>query len=78
MALNTGTEWELVAAQIAKETDPERLRELAAKFNRVLDEREKLRRQQELDMRQATVRARSLRRAGAEDTEDELGTGIPC
>jgi len=47
MALNEDSDWELVAAQVAKETDSEKLRELAAEFNRVLDKREQLRRQQE-------------------------------
>jgi len=47
MALNENSDWELVAAQVAKETDSEKLRELAAEFNRVLDKREQLRRQQE-------------------------------
>ena len=44
MALNEDSDWELVAAQVAKETDSEKLRELAAEFNRVLDKREQLRR----------------------------------
>ena len=47
MAPNENAEWELVAAQVAKETDSEKLRELAAEFNRVLNRREQLRRQQE-------------------------------
>jgi hypothetical protein len=47
MALNENAEWELVAAQVTKETDSEKLRELAAEFNRVLKKREQLRRQQE-------------------------------
>jgi hypothetical protein len=47
MALNQNVEWELVAAQVAKETDSEKLRELAAEFNRLLNKREQLRRQQE-------------------------------
>jgi hypothetical protein len=47
MAPNENAEWELVAAQVAKETDSEKLRELAAEFNRVLNKREQLRRQQE-------------------------------
>jgi len=47
MTLNQSVEWELVAAQVAKETDSEKLRELAAEFNRALNEREQLRRQQE-------------------------------
>ncbi len=47
MALNENADWELVAAQINKETDSEKLRELAAEFNRVLDRREQLRRQRE-------------------------------
>jgi len=38
-------DWELVAAQVAEETDSENLRELAAQFNRVVNKRE-LRRQQ--------------------------------
>jgi len=38
-------DWELVAAQVAKETDLEKLRELAAEFNRVINKREQLRRQ---------------------------------
>ena len=40
-------DWELVAAQVAQETDSEKLRELAAEFNRVVNKREQLRRQQE-------------------------------
>jgi hypothetical protein len=49
MALNENADWELVAAQINTETDSEKLRELAAKLNRVLNEREQQqqRRQQE-------------------------------
>ena len=47
MAPDENASWELVAAQIAKETDSEKLRELAAEFNRVLNKREKLRRLQE-------------------------------
>jgi hypothetical protein len=47
MVLNQNVEWELVAAQFAKETDSEKLRELAAEFNRLLNKREQLRRQQE-------------------------------
>jgi hypothetical protein len=47
MALNENADWGLVAAQVAKETDSEKLRELAAEFNRVLDRREQLRRQRE-------------------------------
>ena len=47
MSLNENADWELVAAQIDTETDSEKLRELAAKFNRVLNEREQQRRQQE-------------------------------
>jgi hypothetical protein len=47
MALNENADWELVAAQVAKETGSEKLRELAAEFNRVLNRREQLRRQQE-------------------------------
>jgi hypothetical protein len=47
MALNENADWELVAAQVARETDSEKLRELAAEFNRVLHKREQLRRQQE-------------------------------
>jgi hypothetical protein len=47
MALNENADWELVAANINKETDSEKLRELAAEFNRVLNRREQLRRQQE-------------------------------
>lgn len=47
MSMNENADWELVAAQVAKETDSERLRELAAEFNRVLKRREQLRRQQE-------------------------------
>lgn len=47
MALNEDADWELVAAQVNTETDSEKLRELAAKFNRVLNEREQQRRQQE-------------------------------
>lgn len=47
MAPDENPGWELVAAQIAKETDSEKLRELAAEFNRVLNKREKLRRRQE-------------------------------
>jgi hypothetical protein len=46
MALNENADWELVAAQVARETDSEKLRELAAEFNRVLHKREQLRRQQ--------------------------------
>jgi hypothetical protein len=46
MALNENADWELVAAQVAEETDSEKLRELAAEFNRVLKKREQLRRQQ--------------------------------
>jgi hypothetical protein len=47
MALNENADWELVAAQINKATDLERLTELAAEFNKVLNRREQLRRQQE-------------------------------
>ena len=47
MALHENADWKLVAAQIAKETDSEKLRGLAAEFNRVLNRREQLRRQQE-------------------------------
>jgi hypothetical protein len=47
MAPNENADWESVAAQINKETDSEKLRELAAEFNRVLKRREQLRRQQE-------------------------------
>ena len=47
MAPKENGEWELVAAQVAKETDSEKLRELAAEFNRILDKREQLRRQQD-------------------------------
>jgi hypothetical protein len=36
MALNENADWELVAAQVPRETDSEKLRELAAEFNRVL------------------------------------------
>jgi hypothetical protein len=46
MALNETADWEFVAAQVARETDSEKLRELAAEFNRVLHKREQLRRQQ--------------------------------
>jgi hypothetical protein len=47
MAPNENADWELVAAQVAKETDSEKLRELASEFNRVLMRREQQRRQQE-------------------------------
>lgn len=47
MAPNENGKWELVAAHVAKETDSEKLRELVAEFNRVLNKREQLRRQQE-------------------------------
>jgi len=47
MVPNENGEWQLVAAQVAKETDPEKLRELAAEFNRILNKREQLRRQQD-------------------------------
>jgi hypothetical protein len=47
MALDKNADWELLAAQITKETDSAKLTELAAEFNRVLDKRERLRRQQE-------------------------------
>ncbi len=47
MFLNENVDLELVAAQIAKETDSEKLIELAADFNRVLNKREQQRRQQE-------------------------------
>jgi hypothetical protein len=47
MVLNENADWELVAAQVATETDSEKLRELAAEFNRVLRIREQLRRRQE-------------------------------
>jgi hypothetical protein len=47
MALNENADWELVAAQVAKETDSEKLRELVAEINRVQNKREQLRRQQE-------------------------------
>jgi hypothetical protein len=47
MSLNENADWEFVAAQVAKETDSEKLRELAAEFNRVLMRREQLRRQRE-------------------------------
>jgi hypothetical protein len=50
MALHENADWELVAAQVAKETDSEKLRELAAEFNRVLTRREQLRRQQETQL----------------------------
>jgi hypothetical protein len=47
MALHENADWELVAAQVAKETDSEKLRELAAEFNRVLKRREQQRRLQD-------------------------------
>jgi len=47
MAPNENGEWQLVAEQVARETDMEKLRELAAEFNRVLNKREQLRRQQD-------------------------------
>jgi hypothetical protein len=47
MAQQETRDWELVAAQVAKETDSEKLRELAAEFNRVLKRRAQVRRQQE-------------------------------
>jgi hypothetical protein len=47
MALNENADWESVAAQVAEETDSEKLSELAAEFNRVLKKREQLRRQQQ-------------------------------
>jgi hypothetical protein len=47
MAPNENADWEFVAAQVARETDSEKLRELAAEFNRVLQKREQLRRQQD-------------------------------
>jgi hypothetical protein len=37
MAFNENAEWDLVAAQVAKETDSEKLTELAAEFNRILN-----------------------------------------
>jgi len=39
MAFNENAEWDLVAAQVAKETDSEKLTELAAEFNRILNKR---------------------------------------
>jgi len=47
MAPNENGKWELVAAHVAKETDSEKLRVLAVEFNRILNNREQLRRQQE-------------------------------
>jgi hypothetical protein len=47
MVLNEDAEWEFVATQVAKQTDSERLREVAARFTRILSNREQLRRQQE-------------------------------
>ena len=47
MVLNENADWELVAAQVARETDSEKLKELAAEFNRVLHKREQMRRQEE-------------------------------
>jgi hypothetical protein len=47
MAPTENADWELVAAQVAKEMGSEKLRELAAEFDRVLKRREQLRRQQE-------------------------------
>jgi hypothetical protein len=47
MAPNENSELQLVAAQVAKETDSEKLRELAAEFNRILNKREQLHRQQD-------------------------------
>jgi hypothetical protein len=47
MVPNENGEWQLVAEQVARETDMEKLRELAAEFNRVLNKREQLRRQQD-------------------------------
>ena len=38
-------DWELVAEQVAKETDSQKLTELAAEFNRLLNKRERLPRQ---------------------------------
>ena len=46
MALNENADWELVAELVAKETDSQKLTELAAEFNRLLSQRERLRRQQ--------------------------------
>jgi hypothetical protein len=48
MAPKENGEWELVAAQVAKETESEKLREQAAEFNRILNNREQLRRQKEV------------------------------
>ena len=45
MALKENADWELVAAQVAKETDSEKLTELAAAFNRLLNKQERLVRQ---------------------------------
>jgi hypothetical protein len=45
MALNENADWELVAEQVAKETDSQKLAELAAEFNRLLSKRERLLRQ---------------------------------
>jgi uncharacterized membrane protein YeaQ/YmgE (transglycosylase-associated protein family) len=47
MVLNEDAEWEFGATQVAKQTDSERLREVAARFTRILSNREQLRRQQE-------------------------------
>jgi hypothetical protein len=44
---NENADWKVVAAQVAKETDSEKLRELAAEFNRVVNRQEQLRRQQQ-------------------------------
>lgn len=44
MDLKQNSDWDLVAAQVAKETDSEKLRELTAEFNRVVNQREQLRR----------------------------------
>jgi hypothetical protein len=45
MALHENADWELVAEQVAKETDSQKLTELAAEFNRLLNKRERLLRQ---------------------------------
>jgi hypothetical protein len=45
MALNENADWELVTEQVAKETDSQKLTELAAEFNRLLSKRERLLRQ---------------------------------
>jgi hypothetical protein len=43
MAVHENAGWELVAEQVAKETDSQKLTEFAAEFNRLLNKLEQLR-----------------------------------